>query len=97
MLRRSGSPARWPRSPPRPTEAPWPPTRDELAACANAEDIAHCGRLIEQEQMKRLPGLAKRAGIGSTIALFPSGTAKFSDIESLQQPTSYSLFDSIDD
>ena len=74
-----------------------PPTRDELAAwCANAEDIAHCGRLIEQEQMKRLPGLAKRAGIELTIALFPSGTAKFSDIESLQQPTSYSLFDSID-
>ncbi|MFO1283019.1 MAG: hypothetical protein U1F51_11255 [Burkholderiales bacterium] len=74
-----------------------PPTRDELATwCANAEDIAHCGRLVEQEQMKRLPGLAKRAGVDLTIALFPGGTATFTDIERLADPVSYSLFDSID-
>lgn len=74
-----------------------PPTRDELGTwCANAEDIAHCGRLVEQEQMKRLPGLAKRAGVDLTIALFPGGTTTFTDIERLADPVSYSLFDSID-
>jgi hypothetical protein len=74
-----------------------PPTRDELAQwCAEAEDMAHCGRLIEQQQMKRLPGLATREGVALKIALFPSGTATFSDIENPLQPLSFSLFDSID-
>ena len=74
-----------------------PPTREELAHwCAEAEDMAHCGRLIEQQQMKRLPGLARREGVDLKIALFPSGTATFSDVENPLQPLSYSLFDSID-
>lgn len=74
-----------------------PPTREELAQwCAEAEDMAHCGRLIEQQQMKRLPGLAKREGVDLKITLFPSGTATFSDVENPLQPLSYSLFDSID-
>ena len=30
--------------------------------CKDAEDQAHCGRLIEQAQMKRLPGMAERDG-----------------------------------
>jgi hypothetical protein len=73
------------------------PTREELAQwCAEAEDVAHCGRLIEQQQLKRLPGLAKREGVDLRIALFPSGTATFSDVENPIQPLSYSLFDSID-
>ncbi|MEO8485646.1 MAG: hypothetical protein ABI585_04840 [Betaproteobacteria bacterium] len=74
-----------------------PPTREELSQwCGEAEDMAHCGRLIEQQQMKRLPGLAKREGVDLRIALFPSGTATFSDVENPVQPLSYSLFDSID-
>jgi hypothetical protein len=74
-----------------------PPTRDELTQwCAEAEDIAHCGRLIEQQQLKRLPGLAKREGVELRVALFPSGTATFTDVENPLQPLSYSLFDSID-
>jgi hypothetical protein len=73
------------------------PTREELAQwCAEADDIAHCGRLIEQQQVKRLPGLAKRDGVDLKIALFPTGTATFSDVENPVQPLSYSLFDSID-
>lgn len=74
-----------------------PPTREELAHwCGEAEDIAHCGRLIEQQQMKRLPGLARRDGVNLRIALFPSGTATFTDVENPAHPLSYSLFDSID-
>ena len=74
-----------------------PPTREELAQwCGEAEDIAHCGRLIEQQQMKRLPGLARRDGVNLRIALFPSGTATFTDVENPLHPLSYSLFDSID-
>jgi hypothetical protein len=74
-----------------------PPTREELAQwCGEAEDMAHCGRLIEQQQLKRLPGLAKREGTSLRVALFPSGTATFTDVENPQQMLAYSLFDSID-
>ena len=74
-----------------------PPTRDELAQwCADADDMAHCGRLIEQQQMKRLPGLAKREGLNLHVNLFPTGTATYTDVENPLQPLSYSLFDSID-
>jgi hypothetical protein len=74
-----------------------PPTREELAQwCGEAEDMAHCGRLIEQQQLRRLPGLARRDGTSLRIALFPSGTATFTDVENPQQMLSYSLFDSID-
>jgi len=58
--------------------------------------MAHCGRLIEQQQLKRLPGLAKREGVDLRVSLFPSGTATFTDVENPVQPLSYSLFDSID-
>lgn len=74
-----------------------PPTREEVVKwCTDADDMGHCGRLIEQQQMKRLPGLAKREGVDLRIALFPSGTATFTDVENPMQPLSYSLYDSID-
>ena len=74
-----------------------PPTREELAQwCGEAEDMAHCGRLIEQQQLKRLPGLARRDGVNLRIALFPSGQTTFTDVENPQQMLSYSLFDSLD-
>jgi hypothetical protein len=74
-----------------------PPTREELAQwCGEAEDAAHCGRLVEQQQLKRLPGLARRDGVHLRVALFPSGTTTFTDVENPLQMLSYSLFDSID-
>ncbi len=74
-----------------------PPTRDEVVQwCTDADDMAHCGRLIEQQQMKRLPGLAKREGVDLKVSLFPSGTATYTDDENALQPLSYSLYDSID-
>jgi len=74
-----------------------PPTRDELAQwCAGAEDMGHCGRLIEEQQIRRLPGLAKREGVNLRVALYPTGTATFTDVENPIHPVSFNLFDSID-
>ena len=74
-----------------------PPTREELAQwCGEPEDMAHCGRLIEQQQMKRLHSLARRDGVNLRIGLFPAGSTTFSDVENPLQQLSYSLFDSID-
>ncbi|HEV8501294.1 MAG TPA: hypothetical protein VGR63_06940 [Casimicrobiaceae bacterium] len=71
-----------------------PPTRDEIATwCAEAEDTAHCGRLIETQQMKRLPGLATRDGATLKVTLFPSGTTTFADVEDIHGGTVYNLWD----
>ncbi|MEP7061132.1 MAG: hypothetical protein ABI881_01975 [Betaproteobacteria bacterium] len=73
-----------------------PPTRDEIAQwCADAEDTSHCNRLIEAQQLKRLPGLAARSGGDLKVTLFPSGSTTFTDVEDLHGGTSYSLWDNI--
>jgi hypothetical protein len=48
--------------------------------------------LIEQAQLKRLPGLARREGDSLLVTLFPEGTATFTDSEN----RSYSLWDYLD-
>jgi hypothetical protein len=69
---------------------------EELAkVCAQAEDTAHCGRLIEEIQLKRLPNLAVRDGSALRVSLYPSGVATFADTEALNGGRSYSLFDFI--
>jgi hypothetical protein len=65
-------------------------------ACANADGTAHCGRLIESLQLQRLPGLARREGNVLSIALYPSGTATFTDVDDPTNGRSYSLWDSLD-
>ena len=73
-----------------------PPTPDELARiCAQAEDSPHCGRLVEETQLKRLPNLAARDGAALRVSLFPSGTVAFTDTEALNGGRSYSLWDYI--
>lgn len=73
------------------------PTAGQIAElCANAEDQAHCGRLIEEVQLKRLQGLAERAGDELRITLFPSGIATFRDSVAITGATSYSLWDYLD-
>jgi hypothetical protein len=70
---------------------------EEIAAvCANADGTAHCGRLIEGMQLKRLPGLARREGDKLLISLYPSGTATFTDVGEAGNARSYSLWDSLD-
>ena len=73
-----------------------PPSPEELGRiCANAEDSAHCGRLVEEVQLKRLPNLAVRDGAALRVSLYPSGTAILADTEALNGGRSYSLWDYI--
>ena len=71
-----------------------PPSPEELARiCANAEDSPHCGRLVEEVQLKRLPNLAVREGATLRVSLYPAGIATFADTEALNGGRSYSLWD----
>jgi hypothetical protein len=74
-----------------------PLSPDEVASrCAEAEDSSHCGRLIEEVQLKRLPNLAVRDGTTLRISLYPAGVATFADTEALNGGRSYSLWDYLD-
>jgi len=75
-----------------------PLTPQEVATiCAEAEDPSHCGRLVEAAQLKRLPALAAREGAVLRVALFPSGTATFTDTEALNGGRTFSLWDAYSD
>jgi len=74
-----------------------PLAADEMAEiCAKAEGTAHCARLIEREQLRRLPNLATRDGATLKVSLYPAGSASFTDTEALDGGRSYSLFDYLD-
>ena len=68
----------------------------EIVDLRGAEDAAHCGRLIEEVQLKRLPNLARRDGDGLLVSLYPSGTATFTDSDDPVNGRSYSLWDFLD-
>jgi hypothetical protein len=77
-----------------PDAAAVPLTPEELAhVCAPADGPAHCGRLVEEIQMKRLPNLATREGATLKVSLFPSGSQAFVDTETTTGGRSYSLWD----
>jgi hypothetical protein len=74
-----------------------PLTPAQLAElCKDAEDTAHCARLIEDVQLKRLPGLAKRSGDDLEVTLFPSGSVTFRDSVAISGAKSFSLYDYLD-
>jgi len=74
-----------------------PVTRDEVVTlCAQADGPNHCGRLIEEVQLKRLPNLAVRDGATLKVSLYPAGVATFADTEALNGGRSYSLWDYLD-
>jgi hypothetical protein len=64
--------------------------------CAQAEDAGHCGRLVEEAQLKRLPNLARREGSALLVSLYPAGTATFTDSDDPVRGRSYSLWDYLD-
>jgi hypothetical protein len=64
-----------------------------LELCANVESPAHCARIIEAEQLKALPDLAKRDGDTLTVRLFPSGTRVLADTLAANNERSYALWD----
>jgi hypothetical protein len=73
------------------------PTAVQVAElCANAEDQPHCGRLIEQAQMKRLPGMAERNGDELRITLFPTGAVTFRDSVPVTGAKTFALWDYLD-
>jgi hypothetical protein len=79
---------------PIPTADAVPLTPEELAkVCAQADDAAHCGRLVEEVQLPRLPNLAVRDKLDLRVSLYPSGIATFTDVETLHGGRSYSLWD----
>jgi len=74
-----------------------PLTQQEIVnLCGNAEDSAHCGQLIEEVQLKRLPNLARRDGDTLLVSLYPSGAAAFKDSDDPVNGRSYSLWDFLD-
>src|SRR5450631_2656643 len=79
------------------TASAMPLTQPEIVnLCGNAEDAAHCGRLIEEVQLKRLPNLARRDGGLLLVSLYPSGTTTFTDSDDPVNGRSYSLWDFLD-
>ena len=61
--------------------------------CAQAEGPAHCGRLIEADQLKALPNLAIRDGATLKVLLYPTGTREFVDVDTLHGSRTWSLWD----
>jgi len=69
-------------------------TRERMMElCANVEGPAHCARIVEAEQLKTLPDLAKRDGDTLTVRLFPSGTRLLVDTLATSNERSYALWD----
>lgn len=69
---------------------------DEVAkTCAQADGPAHCGRLIEEIQLKRLPNLAVRNGAELRVSLYPSGAVTYADTDAPNGGRSYHLWDFI--
>jgi hypothetical protein len=73
------------------------PADDVAKLCSDAEGPAHCMRLVEAQQLKRLPGLATRQADRLVVTLFPSGTSTFEDVDTLAGGTSYALWDYINE
>src|SRR6202790_1224796 len=74
-----------------------PLTQQEIVSlCGNAEGGAHCGRSIEEVQLKRLPVLSRRDGALLLVSLYPSGNATFTDSDDPVNGRSYSLWDFLD-
>jgi len=74
-----------------------PLSNSELTeVCAQAEDSAHCGRLVEAVQLKRLPNLARREGNVLSVSLYPAGSTNFTDSDDVVNGRSYSLWDYLD-
>lgn len=71
-----------------------PPTPAELARlCGNAEDPAHCGRLVEARQLARLKAIVAREGDELRIELLPAGSTMFRDAVNIIGARTYAVWD----
>ena len=55
--------------------------------------MSHCGRLIEEQQLRRFPGVATRDGEELRVTLFPRGDLVFRDVVRPTAVESYTLWD----
>ena len=67
------------------------------ALCANAEDQAQCGRLVEARQLPRLSRIVERAGDELRVSLAPFGLTIFRDTVKVTGATSYAVWDYLED
>lgn len=75
-----------------------PIPRAELAAlCADADDQAHCGRLVEARQLRTLSRIAERNGDELRVSLTPFGLDIFRDSINVTGARSYAVWDYLDD
>lgn len=75
-----------------------PPTPAELTKlCTDAEDQAHCGRLVEARRLPALKKVATREGDELRIALMPVGLAVFRDAVNIIGARTYAVWDYIED
>jgi hypothetical protein len=73
-------------------------TAAQIAAlCGNAEDTPHCGRMIEEQQLKRFAGIASRDGDELRVTLYPRGDVLFRDVVRPTAVESYTLWDVLAD
>jgi hypothetical protein len=63
------------------------------ALCTNAEDQAHCGRLVEARQLRRLPKVVERDGDELRVWLAPVGSTVFRDRIDIIGAKSYAVWD----
>ena len=71
-----------------------PLSLEEIAAlCGSGAGPENCARRIEAVQLKRLPDLAKRDGAALTVALWPSESTTFNDVDTPAGERTYSLYD----
>lgn len=66
---------------------------DLVALCANAEDQAQCGRLVEARQLRALPRIAERNGDELRVSLVPFGLSVFHDTINFRGARTYAVWD----
>ena len=67
---------------------------DLVSLCADAEDQAQCGRLVEARQLRAVSTFVERDGSELRVQLVPYGVSVFRDTESaLGGGTSYAVWD----
>ena len=80
-----------------PARAAAPTAADIARLCANAEDQAHCGRLIEAKQIPRVKSFVRRDGDELRIDLLSPGSTTFRDSIDIAGARSYALWDYVED
>jgi len=69
------------------------PRAELVALCAEAEDQAHCGRLVEARQLRALSRIVERNGDELRVLLSPFGLSVFHDTVNVNGARTYAVWD----